>query len=206
MAQRTCTFSGCGSPHKARGWCANHYLQWRTTGEVKPRVWAVPGSPCVVCGDPVPAGTGRRKHCSQGCAAADSRSQGDRPASAVCKFCDETFSLRSRTGNGRLQRTDTIWCPDCGRTSPDVLRFRRYGITKEFWETESAKGCQICGTTSGTLHVDHDHNCCPGQKACCGKCVRGLICGSCNRGIGLLRDDHELVAKAAAYLRKYAVP
>lgn len=205
MVKRTCTFPGCDSPHKARGWCGNHYLQWRTTGEVKPAVWAKAGADCVVCGEPVKPNSGRRKHCSGACQVADSRHAGARPATLVCDFCGETFPL-TRARTGRLQRVDTKWCPDCGRTSPDVLRYRRYGITKEFWEAESPKGCQICGTTDGQLHVDHDHNCCPAQQRCCGKCVRGLICGPCNRGIGLLRDDHELVAKAAAYLREYAEP
>ena len=202
MAQRTCEFPDCDAPHKARGWCALHYFQWRTTGAVKPRRWGVKGGPCVVCGGVVPEGSGRRSHCSPGCQQADSRNPNGRLKSASCNYCGETFYFdRARTG--RLQRVDTKWCPDCGRDSPDVQRLRRYGITKEFWERESAKGCQICGTTEGTLHVDHDHACCPGQKACCGKCVRGLLCGSCNRGLGLFRDDLQRVTAAAAYLARY---
>lgn len=29
------------------------------------------------------------------------------------------------------------------------------------------------------LDVDHDHDCCPGTYSC-GKCIRGLLCRSCN--------------------------
>lgn len=32
------------------------------------------------------------------------------------------------------------------------------------------------------FHVDHDHACCPTRK-CCGKCIRGLLCGSCNSAL-----------------------
>lgn len=52
------------------------------------------------------------------------------------------------------------------------------------------------------LAVDHDHKCCPSQRSC-GKCVRGLLCQNCNHGIGCLREDPALFAKALAYLRKH---
>lgn len=203
MAKRTCSFPDCDGTQRARGWCDAHYQQWRLTGEVKPKRWAKLGGPCVVCGGKVPTGQGRRKHCSGACQQVDFRTKGTRPTSATCDFCGTSFSLgRERTG--RLQRSDTKWCPDCGRNSPDVQRFRRYGITSEQYESASAKGCAICGALDRKLHIDHDHACCPTHgghgPATCGKCVRGLICGPCNRGLGLFQDDAESLRRAADYL------
>lgn len=54
--------------------------------------------------------------------------------------------------------------------------------------------CAICNRISeSVLHVDHDHE--------SGK-IRGLLCGSCNRGLGSLGDSIELLEKAISYLKK----
>lgn len=55
--------------------------------------------------------------------------------------------------------------------------------------------CRICGRheddINGPLHVDHDHN--------TGK-IRGLLCGTCNRGIGIFGDSPEGILRAYEYL------
>lgn len=60
--------------------------------------------------------------------------------------------------------------------------------------------CAICGITTTELNkglcVDHNHK--------NGK-IRGLLCTSCNRGIGSLKDDINLLEKAIQYLTKYDV-
>ena len=55
--------------------------------------------------------------------------------------------------------------------------------------------CWICQGDNGlkALCIDHDHKT---------NNVRGLLCNLCNRAIGLLQDDPELIDKAAAYIRK----
>ena len=55
-----------------------------------------------------------------------------------------------------------------------------------------------------SLGVDHDHACCPGQRSC-GECVRGLLCDSCNSGIGRLKDSVEIVTAALAYLAHHGL-
>lgn len=63
--------------------------------------------------------------------------------------------------------------------------------------------CYICGGTSSDgdrkLAVDHDHSCCPGKKSC-GKCVRGLLCGNCNRLLGNAKDSRTILLNAIKYL------
>lgn len=48
--------------------------------------------------------------------------------------------------------------------------------------------------------VDHDHRCCPGVSSC-GNCIRGLLCGTCNTAIGLMKDDYKLLARASHYVK-----
>lgn len=45
-----------------------------------------------------------------------------------------------------------------------------------------------------SLAVDHDHN--------TGK-IRGLLCSSCNKAIGFLRDNPEIALRAATYLEEH---
>lgn len=77
---------------------------------------------------------------------------------------------------------------------------RRFQITEADYtamlEAQSGR-CAICGTskpgTSGVFAVDHDHE--TGQ-------VRGLLCRSCNVGIGNLKDKADLLRSAIAYLER----
>jgi hypothetical protein len=75
---------------------------------------------------------------------------------------------------------------------------RRYNLTIEelqtLYEKQNHK-CAICHQTEldlgRKLNVDHCHK--------TGK-VRGLLCGSCNRALGLLQDRAEICLSAANYL------
>jgi hypothetical protein len=83
-----------------------------------------------------------------------------------------------------------------------VARRRRqnlkaFGLSEAAYDAllaEQAGVCAICSQSCSTgrrLAVDHDHE--TGR-------VRGLLCGRCNRALGLLRDDPSTFQKAAAYL------
>lgn len=93
------------------------------------------------------------------------------------------------------------------------IRFREMGMTQEDYDRMLAAqdgGCAICGTTdpnngnSERFAIDHDHRCCPPRKAC-PKCVRGLLCGTCNTGLGGFKDDTSLLLKAIAYLQAHGL-
>lgn len=82
---------------------------------------------------------------------------------------------------------------------------KNYNITLEdyvnmFEEQDGA--CKLCCKKSpNLLHIDHDHSCCPKKGSSCGKCIRGLLCGNCNVGLGNFQDDIQLLQRAIEYLR-----
>jgi len=74
---------------------------------------------------------------------------------------------------------------------------REYNITPEQYEQmvliQQGK-CAICGVTPDKLHVDHCHI--EGH-------VRSLLCGKCNRGLGLFDDNPHTLLKAAEYVGEH---
>jgi len=85
----------------------------------------------------------------------------------------------------------------------------KYGITVEEYQRlyDLQEGrCAVCGQSEtaidpqrGTvkkLAVDHDH--------ITGR-VRGLLCGACNRALGLLKEDLDLVARLINYVTNQEV-
>lgn len=75
---------------------------------------------------------------------------------------------------------------------------QQYGLTVAAYNqmvADQGGGCAICGKEPNgkNLVVDHDHST---------NIVRGLLCGSCNRGIGLLQDSPDMLRAALAYLEK----
>jgi hypothetical protein len=74
---------------------------------------------------------------------------------------------------------------------------KKYGISLEEYNEQVSlreNHCDICCEKVKTLHVDHNHD--------TGK-IRGYLCGSCNRGIGLLKDNSAICREAAGYLEKH---
>lgn len=60
----------------------------------------------------------------------------------------------------------------------------RIGLTVAQYENLLSKQNGVCALCKQPpkrirLAVDHDHKCCPGDKIC-GKCIRGLLCSTCN--------------------------
>src|SRR5258708_4523220 len=79
---------------------------------------------------------------------------------------------------------------------------KRHGGTDEWarmWDNQQGR-CYLCQRPlpqDGTdVHVDHDHTCCPSDKAhsqSCRYCRRGLTHQACNQIWGLAHEDPELL-------------
>jgi len=78
---------------------------------------------------------------------------------------------------------------------------RQNGLTIEDYRrmsTEQEGRCAICrtdvpGQNAARLILDHDHKT---------GVVRGLLCSSCNRGLGYFADSPERLLAAASYLKR----
>lgn len=71
---------------------------------------------------------------------------------------------------------------------------RKYGISGADYDRmlrEQSGACALCGRSDERLHVDHSHST---------GAVRGLLCANCNMALGLLRDDPEVLIRAAKYV------
>lgn len=126
---------------------------------------------------------------------------------SVAMGCGQELPLKefyeNRGGVGGLSNT----CKRC-KKGENIIK---YGITVAEFENKLAEQnnkCLLCrkdfGATKkeGLPHIDHDHSCCPGRKAC-GKCVRGILCNRCNTAIGSMNDDYELLQRASTYVQEF---
>ncbi|MFE7896485.1 endonuclease VII domain-containing protein [Streptomyces sp. NPDC057424] len=151
----------CPRPRQAREWCSGHYGQLRGTnriGYLRPiRDYSQYRS------------DGARKRCVS--------CEEVKPVSGFYPF--------SKAADG-LKRE----CIECNWVYNIKIRFN---ITAEQYERILASqggGCAICekdaalNPNGNRLAIDHLHSCCPKDKYTCGKCVRGLLCTSCNTMLG----------------------
>lgn len=90
---------------------------------------------------------------------------------------------------------------------------RKYGLTLDDYNRMLERQGGLCANPGcfneppidgrfGRFDVDHDHSCCPGKESC-GKCIRGLLCGLCNRALGMLQDDVKRIRGLADYLEPW---
>lgn len=143
--------------------------------------------------------------------------------SSQCRLCGSASARRlqaERRLNPIPRSTSPKFCPHCRKTKPpedfNTSRLEAGGLTGLCRNCERIKGfkrngvvlvdgdyeklltgqrgvCAVCERPAKTraLHLDHDHET---------KEIRGLLCSSCNRAIGLLQDSHTVLRRAADYL------
>ena len=96
-------------------------------------------------------------------------------------------------------------CKDCRseqekarrrRLGTTEMTVRKYGLNEDIYNEVlqiQRGGCALCGARPGArgLPVDHDHA--TGDN-------RGILCATCNGGLGMFKDSPELLRRAADYL------
>lgn len=141
----------------------------------------------------------------------------------VCTVCKQSKELDCFYANKRSADGKGYRCKACDAATRRVSRARAsldsatkrgyrdrrykrvFGITLADYESMlvlQGGVCGICGTTNPTgeggsgKHLSHfavDHCHATGR-------VRGLLCNSCNRGLGMFKDSAEMLRRAAKYV------
>lgn len=96
-----------------------------------------------------------------------------------------------------------------------IERDSRYGLKPGQYEAmliEQDNKCAACKceftgeSPSRRPAFDHNHACCAKPtkpKGSCGKCLRGLICPTCNSVLGYVKDSIPRLEALISYLKKY---
>lgn len=191
-----CVGPECDRESRSAGLCRTHYQQWYLGKALKPVRVPRQSKSCSVpdCGRP---------HSAHG-------------------LCKQHRQHMARYGEVReiQSRNPGQPCivPGCDEVAVDErkcfvhMRKRyivgRHGLTLADYDrilTAQDGVCAICGGVNqngNALSVDHDHGCCPSSSRSCGKCIRGLLCSSCNHGLGRMKDDPARLRAAADYLER----
>ena len=124
---------------------------------------------------------------------------------SYCKPCtNEMQKSRRSTPEGAQAHRDASkrWRIENNERHRDNNARWKYGVEHGTYDTMFAAQdgkCAICETTEpggrfGRFSIDHCH----GTEV-----VRGLLCNSCNNGLGRFKDDPDRLRNAAAYLESF---
>ena len=120
----------------------------------------------------------------------------------VCGSCKTSkslteFSVQIKSLDGLQHK-----CKVCAAIDK---RFRRYGVTEEWYNqkiVDQENSCGACGiskesyTRSRFFDVDHCHE--TGRP-------RGLLCNRCNMVLGQVNDDTKILKGITRYLRRFKI-
>lgn len=167
------------------------------------------GRTCVQCGGPIPESTSMKaRTCSKKCGVDYQNAIRQQAIVALrearqCDYCGTAMPAEKRLGSRFCSEAckkavqDARW----REQHPHYNRMYLYGLGAAEYEAmllEQNNACAICETEEwggkhGVPHVDHCHDT---------KKVRGLLCDSCNAGLGRFKDRADVLRRAAAYLER----
>lgn len=161
---------------------------------------------CVICGAEFKPKRVNSVCCSEACstrktlnrlAAETAAKRQPRP----CVVCGVDFTPGRRAD----QRHCSLTCRQAEQKQRS--RLREFNMTAaEFDALFARQGgcCAICGIPESAMRrrlaIDHDHGCCAEDGVSCGRCVRGLLCETCNRTLGKYERVGYFPASFAEYL------
>ncbi len=184
---KTCSIDGCERNHKAHGLCGTH-LYRRDKG--------------LPMDGPVRQYEHERICKIDGC----EKSRVDGGDGQHCQMHRRRVIRRGDPGSAERQRApfgEADW------DKPNVRRRKKlldgYGLTADEYNRLLAKQkgrCAVCGGSSNSSRASSDLSFCVDHDHITGQ-VRGLLCGSCNRAIGMLKDDPAIIEAAAQYVRSH---
>jgi len=135
--------------------------------------------------------------------------------SKTCRRCGTLKPFREFYENKNTSDGRGSYCKSCmaqwqrdykGSLDPDARRARvrrsnlqaKYGITVDDYAALlqiQGQKCAICSrrwTATVEFHIDHDH---------VSGAIRGILCGTCNRALGMFGDSIAAIERVLAYLK-----
>lgn len=215
-----CHVIGCDHPCVANGLCQKHYMRVKRNGtidETRPSDWGNREKHPAYrawCGL-------RRYHLlemadewkndfwvfANDVGVKPNKSQAKRPDSSIPWSKNNFYWKEKRTTSEDRKEYAREWHKKSQLANPNYYLDRslrkKYGVGFEWYQETLLKQngvCAICkqpevAKIKGkviSMPIDHDHK--------TGK-VRGLLCSKCNRGLGLFKDDIEILNSAIQYLK-----
>jgi hypothetical protein len=116
-----------------------------------------------------------------------------------CPKCDKDLTIEEF--HIRKDGKPYAYCKICHHSASTsyfkkIYKYSRYQINKQDYDTMlllQGNKCKTCKEDLLKPHIDHCHN--------TGK-VRGLLCGNCNKALGLIRENTETLQNLITYIEE----